>query len=462
MNPLPPPAEGLLRSSNLSDDAIPRTPLGTTPPPRLRPGQFPPSSFGTIDTGPLRHDLFRLIRRHPERTRLWQALHLSAARVFTAPNVIAEMDRDLPMHAAKANVELEVARTQWETQYRPWLRVVDVSDLVPEVGDHPDVLAVYARGSDGPLALLSALLGVRAWTEDKDLGVLGIGRELWLSHAVATVDEAQLSSVGAVAYIATAKSIEVTASQAVALYRKAELTIGRPATLLLSALLALGAVWYLWDDDRRKLVLDSHVMRGLGSATGSLMTVAVDMHTRHEAANGFLQQHLRDDPRPPTIHMRLARVLAGARHPLAVEEIAQQASVSAAVASAVLNNHTAFVSDPYGRWELGSLLTPRVEEPPHSWTQVTQLKSLARASLERTSLHVGSIGLQYEVDDVACHALLIRMTQTASATIRRGRGEFVIRVRPSNPTSTSMTASECCRGRIPFGAPVASTTFSML
>lgn len=285
------------------------------------------------------------------------------------------MVRDLPMHAAKAKVDLDVARTQWETQYRPKLPVVDVSDLVPELGDHPDVLAVYARGSDGPLALLSALLGVKAWTEDNDLGVLGIGRELWLSHAVATIDEAQLSSVGAVAYIATAKSIELTAHQAVSLYRKAEATIGQPATLLISALLALGAAWYLWDDERRKLVLESQMMRGLSSATGTLMTVAVDMHARHEAANGFLQQHLREDPRPPTIHMRLARVLAGTRYPLMVGEIAQQASIGAPVASTVLNNHTAFVSDPYGRWDLGSLLTARMEEPPPTWKQVARFRA---------------------------------------------------------------------------------------
>ncbi len=348
---------------NRPGEATPSPTLIPTPSSRPRPGQFPPASFATIDTGPLRHDLFRLIRRQPERTRLWQALHLGAARVFATPNVIGEIDRDLPMHAAKANVELELARTQWETQYRPRLRVVDVADLVPELGDHPDVLTVYARGSDGPLALLTALLGVRAWTEDNDLGVLGMGRELWLAHAVATVDEAQLSSVGAVAYLATAKSMEVATTQAVSLYRTAEATIGRPATLLLGALLALGAVWFLWDEDRRKLVLDSQVARGMGSATSTLIATAVDMHSRHEAAHGFLKEHLREDPRPPTIHMHLARILAEARFPLALGELAVRASVGEAVVSTVMQNHAAFVRDRFGRWDLGSLLTPRMQEP---------------------------------------------------------------------------------------------------
>jgi hypothetical protein len=285
------------------------------------------------------------------------------------------MDRDVPINAAKASVDLEVARIQWETQYRPRLRIVDVSDLVPELGDHPDILAVYARGSDGPLVLLSALLGVRAWTDDKDLGVLGIGRELWLSHAVATVDEAQLSSVCALAYIAAAKSIEITASQAIVLYRKAEATVGRPATLLISALLALGAAWHLSDEDRRKLVLDSQMIRGIGAATDTLMTVAVDMHNRYEAANGFLQPHLREDSRPPTFHMRVARIRAGARYPLRLGELAQQPSVGAKVLSTVLNDHTAFVSDHLGRWDLGSLLTPRMEEPPPSWQQFAQFRA---------------------------------------------------------------------------------------
>ena len=315
---------------------------------------FATPSIATVDVGPLRHDIFRTAGRPEAMTALRRALFFGTIRVFTTPRVIQEVERRLAFFATKEGVEEAVAWQVWGNDYRRYLWVVDVDDLDAEIGGHPHVVAVRERHpNDLSLALLTALLGVQAWAEDGDFGALGTGRKLWLQHTLATVDAKRYGDMSRAGTLVTAETVTFAGKQAVRAYKGVEAKIGRGTTVLALLLVVVGIVWFLSDDRRRRAFLQSPITRGIGITTRTVVTTLAETHARYQTASAFLQGHQRNDPRPPSAVMRIARELAAARVPLTEADIARRTVISREAVAVLLRNHAAFVARPDGRWQFG-------------------------------------------------------------------------------------------------------------
>jgi hypothetical protein len=125
-------------------------------------------------------------------------------------------------------------------------------------------------------------------------------------------------------------------------------------TVALAFLLALGVVILLSDGNRRRSVLQSPITRGVGTTAKAAVSTMVDMQVRYQAAADFLRTHEREEPRPPTGEMRVARVLAASREPLREDEIARRSYIHPAAVAVILRNHRAFVAWQDGRWQFGT------------------------------------------------------------------------------------------------------------
>jgi predicted nucleic acid-binding protein len=293
-----------------------------------------------------------------------QALRTGEVRIFTTPQVAMEVTRDLRFHAARVGTNYDAAWKLWNEEYRPRLRVVDVDDFTNTVGQRRAVLAVRQRHPpDAPLALLCELLGVRAWAEDSDWMTLGIGRRDWLKHEVALVDAARIEFLGYAATITVSEGVYAIGKQVARGYRASEATIGRPATIAILALLALGCTWYLSDGDRRAQVAASPIVRALSTSADFSISVVATAQRQHGEATAYLASHAREEAEPITTEMRIARALAGARGPMSGDAIAQRAYVSKPVLDQLLAQHPrAFESVGADVWQLGAhygvLLSP--------------------------------------------------------------------------------------------------------
>jgi len=343
-------------SPRLCNDSVIMVPPSTGRSSAIDRIPFPNIQVGTIDVGPLLHDVLRTVRRPTERTRLFDALHHGYTRVFTTPDVVAAVRRRLPGHATNQGVEQNVAVHLWEHEYLPHLSVVDVDDLSQQMSLDPDVALLHSRdANDTGLGILSALLGVRAWTEDNDHGELGTGRGLWLQHLLATVDTGKGEMVAFAGNVATIKTIEVAAHSAMRAYRWSEARIGKPATIGVSILLAALAVWFLSAEDRRRWLGQTPAVRGLGDVAGAGLGAVSYVSRQNDEARGFLKLHRREDLRPPTAEVRIARLLARTPvPPMSTSEIAAKAVISEPVVETIAHDHAAFVQMPDGRWQLGS------------------------------------------------------------------------------------------------------------
>jgi len=185
--------------------------------------ETPPLRVGAVDTGPLVHELLRAARNPDSKSRMREALRFAHVRIFITPHVNLEVTRDLRFHCERVGADYSIAWSLWNEEFRPRLRVVDIADFVDTVGRRPDVAAVAKRHpDDAPLAVLCELLGVRAWAEDKDLMVLGIGRSDWLKHELALVDAGRLDVVGWAGMVSTVESVAYVGRQAAQAYRATE------------------------------------------------------------------------------------------------------------------------------------------------------------------------------------------------------------------------------------------------
>jgi predicted nucleic acid-binding protein len=317
--------------------------------------QWPDLRVGAVDTGPLIQDIFRTLRDPLTSSRMRQALRTGEVRIFTTPQVAMEVTRDLGFHAQRMGASYDAAWKLWNEEYRPRLRVVDVADFAETVGQRKAALAVRQRHPpDASLALLCELLGVRAWAEDNDLMILGIGRRDWLKHEVALVDAARLEFLGYAATLTVSEGVAQIGKQAVRAYRASEAAIGRPATIAILVLLALGCGWYLSDADRRAQLAASPIMKGLASSANFSLSIVATGQRQHGEATAYLASHARDESDPITAEMRIARALASARGPMSGDALAQRAYLSRPVLDQLLVQHSrAFLRVGIDLWQLG-------------------------------------------------------------------------------------------------------------
>jgi hypothetical protein len=315
---------------------------------------IPELLIATIDVAPLLHDIVRSVSRPGEQTHLSEGLKHGYVRVFTTDDVVRAVDRRLPGHAAKRGIDAQSATALWERDYLPRLSIVEVADLFPTLFQHPDVALVCERDqTDVPLAALTALLGVRTWSEDKDFEALGTGRGVWLQHCLATIDAGKIDVIGVVSGTVTVESLRAGATKVASAYRWSESRIGRPATIGAAVALALLVLWALRDPARRAWVAETPVARGVAGVANAGLSTMVTFQRQREEARAFLANYASSDPTPPSAEMKLARVLARARAPMTIAQLSKATFVGENVVSILTRDHLAFVERTSGQWQLG-------------------------------------------------------------------------------------------------------------
>lgn len=140
-------------------------------------GAFPRSSLSkvcpvVVDAMALRDQVLR-ITRTGQRTIMVNAANTGALRLYCAPHVVEEVDRQLSGWATIQNVDPRIARTVWCDDVCPLLRCVQVPEGLTS-GDESERLAIladpdhrYGDPDDLPTATLALLLSAPLLSRDK-------------------------------------------------------------------------------------------------------------------------------------------------------------------------------------------------------------------------------------------------------------------------------------------------------
>ncbi|HEY9470335.1 MAG TPA: hypothetical protein VIQ76_12055, partial [Propionibacteriaceae bacterium] len=138
-----------------------------------------PSTLLVGDTGALMNDIVQGTR-NGRLTSLNVAMEKDTFRLFISQHVLIEVERDLPRHAARGGVDVELAVRRWRHYYLPFIRIVKVPEMWGAT--HPNVGEVARRHSSdlATAQLAAALAPCCVLAEDSDLTDYGFGMHEWL------------------------------------------------------------------------------------------------------------------------------------------------------------------------------------------------------------------------------------------------------------------------------------------
>ena len=330
-----------------------------------------------VDTNVLRSEVVRRVRRpNEQRSRMLTAAMTGGLRVLAAPHVVHEMDEHVQAFARRAHVDPTAAVSAWFTEYRPSMRVVDVSDVISELAHHPYVGATLARDpDDAPTAALAVLLGQPALSEDGDLGLAATGRA-WLEHVIAATDAVLSDSTSALVAWGAAETLGGAIRGARNGYRWLQGAVGPTAAAIMALVLASAVVGSLFDPRSRRVLWGSPPARTAARATFGLLEGVGVLAARGESGQAFIDAARFSDALCVPVTAILIRLLAASPTPLTLVQIANCTGLGGSLVARLLDAHAAFVPVGDG-WELGRRLPrprqaralgpPRIQVAARAW-----------------------------------------------------------------------------------------------